>query len=291
MNRLILCLKRNDQYNPLQKNGGLKHLMPCFWHDEATTGEFILNPKKLQSEAFTHMEVDRALLPWLKAIMEPIEGVIPGQIIRDRQLFFLEDELSTALKNADLKSKWRSPDTMGMLDAKTVDFQKITKAALEQEWTEGNKYRDVKAMTSGTYLVGPDVGDDYANAAAAAADAGTMVGNLTFNANGNFTDTALANFSNASGGFVLTFGSNIAHGGDVTAAPVMTVNHNSHGIAWNVTGGGNHIESGFRKTRSTNGSNSTRGLLIGTNSGCLIAARDMWYDGGSLTGAGVLHNL
>lgn len=284
MDRVILCLKRNDQYNPEKKNSGCKHLMPVFWWDESVQGELDLVYPRLQTEAFVHLIVNRETIPWLKEICQP-ELDENENIIRERKYVFRASDFKNLVNDLNIDEKMSGPNFLPVFDVSEKNLTFYVKRSIDFDWDNKEPKLDVKAVTSGIYTFGS--GSDYANLVAAAADAGTQTGALTFNINSDISDSSLANFTHNSSGFDFTVGSTSPHGGDVTAGYVYSVAHSSHGIAYNMSGGGLYHISDFYIKRTVSAANTTRGLIINTNLNSPIFAHEMYLDGNGLGGSGL----
>ena len=288
MNRVILCLKRNDQYHVLHKNRGHKNLMPVFWHDEAVHGEFDLITERLQMEAFVHLVVSRDSIPFLKLMVEPELDPL-GNIIRERKYFFKPNKFEKLVGNKDILSKIRSPDFMPVIDVTDKNLMDFVDVAKSIDWNKFQPQEDVKAVSSGTYNYGGG-GDPYAKLSACIADTAQLTGDLTFNINADITETSqVSDFTDANG-FDMTYGAANTHGGDVTAAHTITVAHNAHGFvlySYFGTGHLNHRLKGFKLERTTAASDSGKALVT-NNSFEVFTVSDMYLNGGGLTGNGLI---
>jgi hypothetical protein len=258
--------------------------MPVFWWDESVQGELDLTYSRLQTEAFLHLIVNRDTIPWLKEICSP-ELDSEENIIRERKYVFRDSKFKLLVDDLDIDAKIKSPNFVPVIDVTQKNLTGYVKRSKDLDWSKKKPKRDVKAVTSGTYTFG--TASDYANGVAAAADAGTQTGALTFNINSDISDNALVNFTHNSDGFDFSVGSTSPHGGDVTAGYVYSVAHSSHGIAMNLTGAGLYNISDFYIKRTVSASSTTRGLVINTNSGSPTFIHEMFLDGDGLGGAGL----
>jgi len=275
MNRLILCLKRNDQLNVFKKNTGAKHLMPIFWHDETTMGEFNFTDR-LQTQAFLHLELPRdSNIDFLRELVssEQPDGDI-DTILRAHKYRFNESDFISSLGVTDLSAKLKSPDHMPLIDGSPLNLQNIAVRSILTDYSKIESSHDIKAVTSGTFTVGGGGGEDYAKLSAAAADSGTQTGTLTFNINSDFTETSSADFNHDAASNTLIIGATNDHGGDITAAHVMTGGHGGGLLFLNLTnpGSGNEVKN-FRIERNTAASSANIGSL---NSGSPAMALDVF---------------
>lgn len=145
------------------------------------------------------------------------------------------------------------------------------------------------AITSGTYTIGS--GGDYATLNAFVADLGTQTGDITGRLISSSTVASNTFMSHDMGGFNLYLDADNDHGGDQTAAYVMTIAHNNNGInpASSVMSNEGMIEiSGFRMNRTVAGSNTTKSLIAAFNfSQGDMNVHHMFIDGGGVAGNGI----
>jgi len=278
-------LKRNDQRNPFNPNAGAKNMTPIGWWDEFRDGPFILEPWMLQSQAYLHLEVKRDLIPWLRwACDTPEKSNIP---LRYSRVFFDEEKLQKKIKDPDFISKCRSPHALGIYDATAIDLKKHIKYSLEHDWEGIPALHDWKAISSGTYTIG--AGKDYSTYNAFVADITTQTGNLTGRVDGSSTISSNTFMSHDMANFDITIDSANAHGGDQTAADVLTVDHNNNGINMTtlMSNEGTVTITGFRINRSTAGSSSAKLGIIGSNYTGEMIIHHMFVDGGGLAGSGI----
>ena len=162
MNRLILCLKRNDQIISTDKNKGAKHLMPVCWHDEATMGEFDFSDR-LQTQAFAHIELPRETnLDALREIcLDEYDPIFNPVSARKRKYRFDVEDLLAKINYTDLESKLRSGEHIPLLDGKALDIFNIKKLSSEIDYSKLPVLTDIKVVTFGPYTVGTS-GADYA---------------------------------------------------------------------------------------------------------------------------------
>ena len=295
MNRVILCLKRNDQYNPKQKNAGHKHLMPIFWWDESVQGELDLTTSRLQTEAFVHLIVNRNLIPWLKEICTPVSDgleessglAINEKFKRERKYVFKDSIFKTLVKDNKIDSKMAGPGFIPAIDVTDQDLTKFVKHSENIDWSRKRPKLDVKAVTSGTYTFGTGGGDDYVTASACAADCGTQTAELNFNMNSDVTETATATFNHDDGGFDLNIGSTNPHSGVVTDGFTQSVGHSGINFRLDVTGAGTAYVSDFYIKRTVTVSSANRALIWVQSSASSAVIHDMFLNADGFGGVGL----
>ena len=216
------------------------------------------------------------------------EGDDPKQIdpktygVRRKKVDF--SALSTAVVDPSLEASLRNDTVVPLIDAKsapkTILKEWDAAAAVEPRTIDRN------SVSTGSYTVGSS--GHYATWAAFSADLANLTAALTGTQISNVTETALADPTEALGGYTLTITSDSPPAGDPTSGYVTTINHTGGGFRFRVEGPGTVRVEGIYQRRAQNGTNALQAGIIVADIGTAfdLEIYNNMYDGAGYTGNG-----
>lgn len=222
---LRLVFKRNDQETAHGKEMlGMRHGMLVDYHRE---GEYWPALGKRMKEAFYCVEVEdtKDNLALVRAACQSVEVLLPDgkpdpEKSRARAMRVDVAALGAKLLQPSLDTALRSAVEIAPVKAEKLKLTDV----LVSTATLAVASPDVRAVQSGTYDVGPAVGDDYATFVAARADMGNLTGDLTFQQTGDVTEVATSIVTENLNNHKLTFTNTSKPTGDPTTGYVLSIN-------------------------------------------------------------------
>ena len=195
-------------------------------------------------------------------------------------------DIAANCKDASLVTKWRGPEKQEIVDS-TLSLKEVKKVDKAVP-VLGPEVPDLNAVTSGTYTVG--TAKDYADWAAAAADADDQDGDLIFALDVDLVSANDANFTHDLNGHKLRLTSNSAHDGDPTVGHTFRVtklNPRSLQFSGTATGGGTVEVDSLYIYRTTNQTDPSRGpIYMDSSATHTILIHDIIADWRDTTGGG-----
>jgi hypothetical protein len=152
--------------------------------------------------------------------------------------------IATKAGDATLEARWRakgeSVEPVVVADFEATDIRDATKLT----FTAVARVEDLNAVSTGSYTVGSDGGDDYSSWENAIADMANLTGDLTFTQTSDLTATAAALATENIGAYKLTFtvGDDNWHYGNSLRGYAITHTHDGQVFDLRIDGSGGTVE-------------------------------------------------
>jgi hypothetical protein len=150
-------------------------------------------------------------------------------------------DIENELHDLFFEEKIHSPDKIDCIDGETYNLIACFKDSKDYDFSSRELITDFRAISSGTYTIGGDVGDDYSTLTTAFADLANLTGDLYLI---HTSDTTLSSFTSVDidlNGYTLIVGSDTPHRGAANRGHTINCNRDGNLIAIRCEGSGNFV--------------------------------------------------